>query len=214
MADPPRLARQMQPQHRQPRGCNTSQLGAAVAARRSASQARVVTSQPSPRHKGAWATSHQASAAAAMLRPARRRMGWILAAACLTTGRKRSPEGSRTKKESISATPDLLRCLRPFEILGLLIYTYETKPSRLKITSGGRPLNLVTDCTHRTTLKSYRARAVAVVRALGSPLSPLQGGPGCVPRWGACARGMAQARALRPVRLLTHWLTARATTLT
>ena len=61
-------------------------------------------SQPSPRHEGAWATSHQASAAAAMLRPARRRMGWILAAACLTTGRKRSPEGSRTKKESIWAS--------------------------------------------------------------------------------------------------------------
>ena len=34
-----------------------------------------------------------------------------------------------------------------------------------------------------------------------------------MPRWGACARGMAQARALRPARLLTHLLTARATTL-
>ena len=34
-----------------------------------------------------------------------------------------------------------------------------------------------------------------------------------MPRWGVCARGMAQARALRPARLLTHWLTARATTL-
>ena len=65
----------------------------------------------------------------------------------------------------------------------------------------------------RTSLTSDRARAVAVVRALGSPLSPLQGGPGCVPRWGACARGMAQARALRPARLLTHRLTTRATTL-
>ena len=34
--------------------------------------------------------------------------------------------------------PGVLRCLRPFdrgiEILGLLIYTYETKQSRLKIT--------------------------------------------------------------------------------
>ena len=66
----------------------------------------------------------------------------------------------------------------------------------------------------RTSLTSDRARAVAVVRALGSPLSPLQGGPGCVPRWGACARGAAQARALRPARLLTHLPTARATTLT
>ena len=91
-------------------------------------------SQPSPRHKGAWASAHQASAAAAILRPARRPRGSILVAACLTAGRKRSPEGSRTKKESISATPGLLRCLRPFEILGLLIYTYETKQSRLKIT--------------------------------------------------------------------------------
>ena len=43
MADAPRLARQMQPQHRQPRGCNPSKLGAAVAASRSASQAHVVT---------------------------------------------------------------------------------------------------------------------------------------------------------------------------
>ena len=66
----------------------------------------------------------------------------------------------------------------------------------------------------RKSLTSDRARAVAVVRAPGSPLSPLQGGPGCVPRWGACARGMAQARALRPARLLTHQRTTRATTLT
>ena len=61
-------------------------------------------SQPSPRDKGAWASADQASATAPMLRPASGRPGSILEAACLTTGRKRSPEGSRTKKESIWAS--------------------------------------------------------------------------------------------------------------
>ena len=105
----------MQPHHRQPPRCHPSQLGAAVAASRSASQTHVVTSQPNPRDKGAWASADQASAAAPMLRPASGRPGSILVAACLTAGRKRSPEGSRTKKESISSTPGLLRCLRPFD---------------------------------------------------------------------------------------------------
>ena len=88
-------------------------------------------SQPSPRHEGAWASADQASATAPMLRPASGRPGWILAAACLTAGRKRSPEGSRTKKESISSTPGLLRCLRPFGRGGLFVF--EIGPSDLYI---------------------------------------------------------------------------------
>ena len=126
MADPRRLACGMQPQHRQPRRCNPSQLGAAVAARRSASQTHVVTSQPSPRDKGAWATADQASAAAAILRPAQRPRGSILVAACLTAGRKRSPEGSRTKKESISATPTFSSLFEAVRSGGLICFRNRT----------------------------------------------------------------------------------------
>ena len=127
-ADPPRLlARQMQPQHRQPPRCNPKPARRSRGSQPLSQPNTPRHSQPSPRHKGAWGTADQASATAAILRPASGRPGSILEAACLTAGRKRSPEGSRTKKESISSTPGLLRCLMTFgggfEILGLLIYT-------------------------------------------------------------------------------------------
>ena len=88
-------------------------------------------SQPSPRNTGAWATAHQASAAAAILRPARRPRGSIHAAACLTAGRKRSPEGSRTKKESISSTPRPSSLFEAVRSGGLFVF--EIGPSDLYI---------------------------------------------------------------------------------
>ena len=115
MADPPRLARHMQPQHRQPRRCNPSQLGAAVAASRSASQTHVVTASQAreTRELGPQPIKHRPRRQFSGQHGGREvRFSWQHASRQVGNDHRRDLE--RRRKVS-HLHPGLLRCLRPFD---------------------------------------------------------------------------------------------------